>query len=201
MANRDCRPCIFCGDKRTCYVCELETEIARLTAELKSATAALAPLDAVVHELEIEDEAIEPVEAVRALKAELAASQERTATVIPGCMKCAKCGFGLVRTTLYVGNGTAGPGNNETEPCPNGCGPLWPETWEARARDMQRVTEEALDRERVLRDAVKGGIDLAEFWIERGREVNMSEERYSTWLSLGYHSNSLQKMRAALKKL
>lgn len=91
------------------------------------------------------------------LLAELAAAKERerAATIIPGCMKCAKCGFGLVRTTLCVGSGTAFAGNNETEPCPNGCGPLWPETWESRARDVQRVAEEALDRERVLHAFVR----------------------------------------------
>lgn len=27
MADRNLRPCIFCGDKRSCYVCELETKL------------------------------------------------------------------------------------------------------------------------------------------------------------------------------
>ena len=54
---------------------------------------------------------------------------------IPGVMHCAKCKFRLVRTNLYVRNGTTGPGDNATEPCPNGCGPLWPVTWEQEARE------------------------------------------------------------------
>jgi hypothetical protein len=33
-------------------------------------------------------------------------------------------------------SGTVGPGTNETEPCPNGCGPLWPQTWRDEARDL-----------------------------------------------------------------
>lgn len=63
------------------------------------------------------------------------------AKYIPGVMRCAKCAFRLVRTILYMGSGTAGPGGNETEPCPNGCGPLWPVTWEEDAREGWREAE------------------------------------------------------------
>lgn len=62
--------------------------------------------------------------------------EARAKLLIPGVMHCAKCGFGLVRTNLYAQSGTFGPGDNTTEPCPNGCGPLWPATWEHRAREL-----------------------------------------------------------------
>lgn len=54
--------------------------------------------------------------------------------LVPGVMHCAKCGFDLLRQTLYAASGTIGAGTSETEPCPNGCGPLWPVTWEQEAR-------------------------------------------------------------------
>lgn len=56
---------------------------------------------------------------------------ERRPDLVPGKMRCAKCKFGLTRVTLYTGNGAVGAGGNETEPCPNGCGPLWPVTMTA----------------------------------------------------------------------
>jgi hypothetical protein len=60
---------------------------------------------------------------------------------VPGVMCCAKCKFRLVRTNLYAANGTLGAGDNNTEPCPNGCGPLWPVTWEQEARECWALLE------------------------------------------------------------
>jgi len=54
--------------------------------------------------------------------------------LVPGIMYCAKCNFRLVRKNLYMQSGTVGPGNSKTETCPNGCGPLWPISWEQEAR-------------------------------------------------------------------
>ncbi|MEW4985222.1 hypothetical protein [Stenotrophomonas geniculata] len=55
--------------------------------------------------------------------------------LVPGVVRCAKCAFQLHRTTLYLQSGTVGSGDSKTEPCPNGCGPLWPVTWETWARE------------------------------------------------------------------
>ena len=55
---------------------------------------------------------------------------------VPGHMYCAKCDLELVRTNLNVNQGTASAGDNKTEPCPNGCGPLWPVTWK---RDSEKA--------------------------------------------------------------
>lgn len=61
--------------------------------------------------------------------------QQGRADLVPGVMRCAKCAFQLVRTNLYVATGTVGAGDSKTEPCPNGCGPLWPVTWKMWAEE------------------------------------------------------------------
>lgn len=65
--------------------------------------------------------------------------------VMPGVMHCAKCQFVLIRTNLYLGNDTAGPGGNETERCPNGCGPLWPMTWRQEATRLSGALNAMFD--------------------------------------------------------
>ena len=69
-------------------------------------------------------------------------AEAKAKLIVPGEMRCAKCGFTLIRKNLYVNNGTVGAGSNETEPCPNGCGPLWPETWEHSTREAWTRCEE-----------------------------------------------------------
>lgn len=61
--------------------------------------------------------------------------QEQRSDLVPGIVRCAKCAFQLHRTNLYLQSGTIGAGDSKTEPCPNGCGPLWPVTWETWARE------------------------------------------------------------------
>lgn len=55
--------------------------------------------------------------------------------LVPGIVRCAKCQFQLVRSNLNMHDGTVTAGDSKTEPCPNGCGPLWPVTWETWARE------------------------------------------------------------------
>ncbi len=61
--------------------------------------------------------------------------QEQYSDLVPGVVRCAKCAFQLHRTNLYLQSGTVGAGDSKSEPCPNGCGPLWPVTWETWARE------------------------------------------------------------------
>ena len=70
----------------------------------------------------------------------------RRAELVPGVMHCAKCKFQLNRVTLCVSDGNAYAGNNKTEPCPNGCGPLWPVTWEQEAKNCWKALEEMHER-------------------------------------------------------
>jgi len=65
----------------------------------------------------------------------------RDRDVVPGYMHCAKCKFHLSRTNLYMQSGTTGPGDNKTEPCPNGCGPLWPVSWKDHALDLEKSVD------------------------------------------------------------
>lgn len=60
---------------------------------------------------------------------------EQRSDLVPGVVRCAKCAFQLHRTNLYLQSGTVGAGDSKSEPCPNGCGPLWPVTWETWARE------------------------------------------------------------------
>lgn len=69
-----------------------------------------------------------------------------SSNLVPGVMRCAKCSFQLVRVTLAVNLGKAIAGNSNTEPCPNGCGPLWPVTWEQYARQMEEAAEQMAER-------------------------------------------------------
>lgn len=71
--------------------------------------------------------------------------------LVPGVMRCAKCEFQLVRTNLYVNSGTFGPGDSKTEPCPNGCGPLWPVTWRQWAEEAQKTAERFFDEAKAER--------------------------------------------------
>lgn len=66
--------------------------------------------------------------------------------IVPGVMHCAKCGFQLIRVSLNVASDTVAAGNNKTEACPNGCGPLWPMTWEQRALYLEEVSAGYLER-------------------------------------------------------
>jgi hypothetical protein len=75
------------------------------------------------------------------------AMQPRPVTnCVPGKVHCAKCGFTLVRTNLYVNSGTTGPGGEETEPCPNDGNPMLPVTWEQEAREAWKINEQLFDR-------------------------------------------------------
>lgn len=60
---------------------------------------------------------------------------DQRSDLVPGIVRCAKCQFQLARSNLNMHDGTMTAGDSKTEPCPNGCGPLWPVTWETWARE------------------------------------------------------------------
>jgi len=64
-------------------------------------------------------------------------------------------------------------------------------------RAADTITALTADNE-LLRAALEGMIDMSQYWINLAIERGMSKERYDTWLALGYHSNAMQKARAAL---
>lgn len=108
----------------------------------------------------------------RDLAAALVRAQKAEAALLcPGQMRCAKCKFELTRRTMYVQSGTIGAGTSETEPCPNGCGPLWPVTWEQEARSCYASLDRLFDEKQ------KAESDLAALRAENER-LRKDAERY-----------------------
>lgn len=61
--------------------------------------------------------------------------------IAPGIMRCAGCGFVLTKNNINMASGTITAGDSKTEPCPNGCGPLWLVTWKEQALQMRDDSE------------------------------------------------------------
>lgn len=62
--------------------------------------------------------------------------------IAPGILRCAKCSFVLTKNTINMSAGTITAGNSKSEPCPNGCGPLWPVTWKEHALKARDDSEQ-----------------------------------------------------------
>lgn len=90
----------------------------------------------------------------REARAASAAPGSEVANVVPGKMHCARCKFSLNRVSLNVNVGTVTAGDNKTEPCPNGCGPLWPVTWEQEAREGWAINESMFECAKAAEDAL-----------------------------------------------
>ena len=88
------------------------------------------------------------------------------ANLAPGVMRCAKCEIQLIRTNLYVKSGASGAGDSKTEPCPNGCGPLWPVTWKQYAEQAHEQLDKHFDEytrlKKVLEDIAAGTGDAVQ---------------------------------------
>jgi len=68
-----------------------------------------------------------------------------SSVIAPGIMRCAKCEFVLTKNSINMAAGTITAGDSKTEPCPNGCGPLWPVTWREQALEMRDSSEQWFD--------------------------------------------------------
>lgn len=67
--------------------------------------------------------------------------------LVPGAMACARCKFRLQRMVMNASTGAVGAqDSSEPECCPNGCGPLWPVTWEQEAHELGQRLEHFFDR-------------------------------------------------------
>ncbi|EAS3170740.1 ead/Ea22-like family protein [Salmonella enterica] len=73
--------------------------------------------------------------------AEKRIAEQQSAIIAPGIMRCAGCGFVLTKNSINMAAGTITAGDSKTEPCPNGCGPLWPVTWKEHALQMRDDSE------------------------------------------------------------
>ena len=87
------------------------------------------------------------VEYVDDMREKLEAAEKRiaelsSAVIAPGIMRCAGCGLVLTKNSINMVAGTITAGDSKTEPCPNGCGPLWPVTWKEQAIEMRDNSEQ-----------------------------------------------------------
>ncbi|MFZ4167612.1 DUF551 domain-containing protein [Enterobacter ludwigii] len=78
----------------------------------------------------------------RAEAAEKRIAELSSSVIAPGKMRCAGCGFVLTKNNINMNAGTITAGDSKTEPCPNGCGPLWPVTWKEQAIEMRDSSEQ-----------------------------------------------------------
>lgn len=63
----------------------------------------------------------------------------------PGVLRCAKCDFRLIKTTLNLADGEA-YANNEPDRCPNCDVPMWRVTWKDEAKEAYAVAESQMNR-------------------------------------------------------
>lgn len=81
-----------------------------------------------------------------ALEALLAAYDQVAEKIYrPGVLRCAKCGFRLVSSTLNAVDGTVRP-RDTTEHCPNHGAPMWRVSWEEECRASDECWEQQVAR-------------------------------------------------------
>ncbi len=110
----------------------------------------------------------------RAEAAEGQVNELKVAALVPGVLHCAKCNFQLSKTNLYMKSGTTGPGDNKTEPCPNGCGPLWPVTWHQWAFDASAAADKYFDELKAAekeRGQLRKQLEAADNELEAERQL------------------------------
>ena len=97
---------------------------------------------------------------------------DQRSDLVPGIVRCAKCQFQLARSNLNMHSGTVTAGDSKTEPCPNGCGPLWPVTWETWAREGWAEAERLhLENAALSAQPSPGGQDAVASLVSRWRDA------------------------------
>ncbi len=80
----------------------------------------------------------------RLAKAEAERDALKKLVYVPGLWRCAKCKFSRQSMNLHAVTGTiSAKADATTEPCPNGCGPLWPVTERLAGNDLCDRLEKA----------------------------------------------------------
>lgn len=74
---------------------------------------------------------------------------------IPGQVHCTKCKLQLTKRVIGISSGTIGAGDNNTDQCPNGCGPLWPVTRKQADQENQEIIGRLCDEQRWLRAQIE----------------------------------------------
>lgn len=105
--------------------------------------------------------------------AEKRIAELQSAVIAPGVMRCAGCGFVLTKNNINMAAGTITAGDSQTEPCPNGCGPLWPVTWREQAIQIRDDSEKWFLE---LQDAKKRIAELEEIATDYGIKFQKAQD-------------------------
>lgn len=90
----------------------------------------------------------EPVETI---DLQLQLAEAKAAIYVPGCWRCAKCGFELTKSLLGARTGNIAPDMAQhVEPCPNDGEPMERVTWKGDAMRLADRFTERMQRERAL---------------------------------------------------
>lgn len=123
----------------------MTTETVTVTQADRVAAAALADYHGFDYHQEIRDGLADCIEDVEAFaRHRIEATRELEAKLLaPGVLRCAKCDFRLIKTTLTPAGAFA---NNTPDTCPNCNVPMWRISWEDEAKEAFRVAESQMNR-------------------------------------------------------
>lgn len=111
--------------------------------------------------------------------------QPNTASVVPGVLHCAKCGFRLNKVTLNASDGNA-YANNEPDTCPNCNVPMWRVSWKDEAEYAYKVCESQLDR------ALKAEATIAQLKNRPTEDAYLRACRALHWRTAQLRANGIE---------
>ncbi|WPO20665.1 hypothetical protein SH579_06980 [Raoultella ornithinolytica] len=109
--------------------------------------------------------------------------------IAPGILRCTKCSLVQTKNIISVTADTITTVNSESEPCPNGCGPLQPVTWKVMAIQLMFSTKQGVSD---LLEAKKRIAELESFrtaymeWSDKTDWVR-TDRRFDVVKPLGKH--------------
>lgn len=101
-------------------------------------------------------------------------AESESSGIAPGILRCTECSFVQTKNIISVTADTITTGNNEPEPCPNGCGQFQPVTWKALAIQLMFTTKQGVS------DLLEVKKRIAE--LERYRTAYMEWSNKTDWM-------------------
>ena len=123
--------------------------------------------------------------------AEKRIAELQSSVIAPGIMRCAGCGFVLTKNNINMAAGTITAGDSNTEPCPNGCGPLWPVTWKEQALQMRDDSEqwfEELQQSRQRIAELEARTVTVQLPADNAAESESPEDDATAWFDEGWNA-------------
>lgn len=127
----------------------------------------------------------------RLSNAEKRIAELQSSVIAPGIMRCAGCGFVLTKNNINMAAGTITAGDSNTEPCPNGCGPLWPVTWKEQALQMRDDSEqwfEELQQSRQRIAELEARTVTVQLPADNAAESESPEDDATAWFDEGWNA-------------